>query len=205
MTTVLGILAKPAVNDWRVKKVAEEALSGRYSDVPSLIAASEEYSEWAMQWGTDFHASVAASLREQLWIGNLEVMDLTPPFLKWMDMVGFVPTTTERTFVSEEHGYAGTLDLLGTLNGKPVLADIKTQDFTETRQAAFYEEYPLQLAGYAVGVDQPDITRYSFVVSRQIPGLVATKNWSEKPGSDERDVRKWLALWQCWKELKEWA
>jgi hypothetical protein len=121
-----------------------------------------------------------------------------------MQQVGFRPTTTERTFVSESLGYAGTLDLLGTLNGKQILADIKTQDFDNAREVRFYEEYPLQLSGYAVGIGQPDLARYSFVVSRKVPGLVATKNWSEKPGSNERDARKWLALWNLWQEMKEW-
>ena len=54
-----------------------------------------------------------------------------------------MPIASEKLVFSREHGYAGTADLIGTLNGRLALLDIKTG-------RGVYPEYKLQLAAYAV-------------------------------------------------------
>jgi hypothetical protein len=54
-----------------------------------------------------------------------------------------VPIASEKLVYSSDHGYAGTADLVGTLNGQLALLDIKTG-------RGVYPEYKLQLAAYAV-------------------------------------------------------
>lgn len=214
VTTILSCLNKPLLNNWRVEQGVKAALNCAqnpltYLDpegaVKDIVRQSEEYTNWAADWGTEFHAGVSAHLKDQLWLGRLEIMDKVVAFIHWLDVVGFEVTDSERTFVSLEYGYASTLDLLGTMHGKRILADLKTQDFEEPAKAQFHEEYKWQLAGYALGIGEPDITRMSFVVSRTVPGVVAVKNWSEKEGANERDVEAWVHLLNFWKVSKEWG
>ena len=47
-------------------------------------------------------------------------------FRAWQDEAQFVPIASEKLVFSREHGYAGTADLIGTLNGRLALLDIKT-------------------------------------------------------------------------------
>ena len=62
---------------------------------------------------------------------------------EWQESSQFVFIASERLVFSREHGYAGTTDLIGTLNGRLALLDIKTG-------RGVYPEYKLQLAAYAV-------------------------------------------------------
>lgn len=54
-----------------------------------------------------------------------------------------MPIASEQLVFSGEHVYAGTADLIGTVNGRLAILDIKTG-------RGVYPEYKLQLAAYAV-------------------------------------------------------
>ena len=56
-------------------------------------------------------------------------------------------TANEQLVYSRHNGYAGTADLIGTLNGRLAVLDIKTGPNV-------YPEYKLQLAAYAVAVGE---------------------------------------------------
>ena len=69
----------------------------------------------------------------------------------------------EQKVYSEELGVAGTLDRLGTIDGKPYLVDIKTTS-SPTREKRV--AWACQLAGYALILDLPDIKRINVVLKK---------------------------------------
>ena len=80
-------------------------------------------------------------------MGNKSDIDRNDPviiaFRKWQDSALFEPIASEKLVFSREHGFAGTADLIGSINGRLALLDIKTG-------RGVYPEYQLQLAAYAV-------------------------------------------------------
>lgn len=63
-------------------------------------------------------------------------------YLEWRDDSRIVVTDSEVRYVSERYRYGGTLDGVGTKDGKKVLIDFKTSNGT-------YAEHLIQLAAYA--------------------------------------------------------
>ena len=61
---------------------------------------------------------------------------------------GFLIEAIEKPFYNLEHGFAGTIDRVGILNGRRVVADIKTGQIQKW--------WPVQVAGYSIlsGVDE---------------------------------------------------
>lgn len=208
VTTIIALLDKPGLDSWRVEQgikaarddiFARDRLEEDAGDfwVKEVAKASEEYVNWTADFGTELHQGVSHYVRGIPHIGRIEVDVVLQPFCDWLSE-HFVAEQTERTFVNPTLGYAGQLDLLGVYDGQRCITDIKTQDFIDVQKAQFHEEYPLQLAGYALGVEEPELPRFSFVVSRSTPGLVAVKQWRDT----ERDNECWLkllALWKVWK------
>jgi hypothetical protein len=62
-------------------------------------------------------------------------------FLKWLKNNDVITLGSELQMVSEEHRFGGTIDVLGILNGKLTVIDIK-------RTMAIYTSHRIQLAGY---------------------------------------------------------
>lgn len=60
---------------------------------------------------------------------------------------GFIITSVETKHYHERYGYAGRVDRLGILRGRPGVLDIKTGEE--------YDWHPIQLAGYALIVGEP--------------------------------------------------
>lgn len=82
------------------------------------------------------------------------------------------------------------------------LAVHNTQDFADPKEAHFYDEHALQLAGYAVGTNTTDRVRLSVVLSRSHPGVVAFKQW--KPEDTAKWDDRWTRLWGLWQALKDY-
>ena len=122
---------------------------------------------------------------------------------------GLVIEQSEASFASPL-GYGGTLDIIGSWQGRACVADIKTQEFETEGSAKFYPEHPLQLAGYAVGYPLRDYDRVSIIVSRTNPGVEAVRNWTtyeSRNGNgwpNERADAAWLAVLEAWFALNQW-
>lgn len=156
VTTVLGILDKPALTTWKAKEAARALIR---ADAVALAGMSEEeIIKWALsesRKGRDTAANVGSgvhhladmALRASESDPNAwQVSDETQPYL---DAFRHFSDRYERSsFVSSEkmvwslNGYAGTYDLLMMIGNELWLIDIKTGKGID------YPEYALQLAGY---------------------------------------------------------
>lgn len=154
VTTLIGKgLPKPALPYWAAKTVAEwvadqpdlaetlTRMGGRGPAVAFLKELPWQKRDEAAVRGTDVHA-----LAERIVHG--EEVEVPPHlaghvqgYVDWLDSSGAEPILTERPVASRQWRYAGTFDLIATLDGATWLLDIKTS-------SGVYGSTALQLTAY---------------------------------------------------------
>jgi hypothetical protein len=148
VTTILQVLAKPALIHWAAKTAAGLVLDDPITFSTADAAAGGIYSQRdkAGARGTSVH-SVAES-----WAAGrpLEPKDVTASLQGYARAVkGFfeatqpVPILSEVILVSTTHGYAGRTDLIAHIGDEVALLDFKTGK-------AVYAEAALQIKAYRV-------------------------------------------------------
>jgi hypothetical protein len=155
VTSILNVLNKPQLVNWAARITRDfikqeffalrRADSLKDLDLDDLLAKSavehDRVRNAAAEYGIAVHSSIAS------YVGNKSDIDRNDPviiaFRKWQDSALFEPIASEKLVFSREHGFAGTADLIGSINGRLALLDIKTG-------RGVYPEYQLQLAAYAV-------------------------------------------------------
>jgi hypothetical protein len=168
VTTILGALAKPGLVSWAANLEREavlgatEELLEEYQGAPprgdawralveqrlGAVRAHRRALQTAADVGTALHARVEWELRRRLGepVGFCPQVPDAAEWAwmvceEWLDTAGFVPVAAERIVYSATHGYAGTADVIGTLDGRLVVLDIKTS-------RAIYPEMLLQSVAY---------------------------------------------------------
>jgi len=136
VTTVLSVMAKPALKFWANKLGLDGISISKYVDNLADI-------------GTLCHKMV------ENYINNVETdfSDYSPnqrdkadnafiKFLEWEKENEFTPIDSELRLVSEKYKFGGTCDIYAKLNGKLTLIDLKTSK-------ACYSEQHTQVAAYS--------------------------------------------------------
>lgn len=154
VTTLLNKgLPKPAIAPWAARTLAEYVADnpdqieqlrtmGRGPMVAALKGVPWQARDEAAIRGTDVHA-----LGERLVHGEeVEVPEHleghVEGYVKWLDTWQPEPIWTERPVASRKWWYAGTFDLIATMDGQTWLLDLKTA-------SGVYGDNALQLAAYA--------------------------------------------------------
>lgn len=156
VTTVLDLLDKSmALVPWAVGLTVRylhehiEELQGDITEerVKEIIAASKgqykEKSAEALDIGSRTHQAIEAWLKNEPMTLTNDIQAPFMAFLEWATARDFSVIATERTVINDAYRYAGTCDLVGMLDGKKYVIDLKTSK-------AFYEpSMPMQVAAYA--------------------------------------------------------
>lgn len=154
VTTILGVLNKPALPNWAAKSVAEYVADhqdavehlyemGRGSMVDALKGVPWKKRDDAATRGTDFH-----KLAERIAQGEeVDVPEALVPLvehaLDFMETWRIEPVLTEAACASREHWWAGTLDLVAdSRHGPRAVYDWKSG-------RAIYSSAAYQLNAYA--------------------------------------------------------
>ena len=141
VTTVLGILAKPALVPWANKLGLQGIDVSKYVDSLADV-------------GTLTHRIVEAYLKHE----EVDYSDYTPnqramaetaaaKFFEWEKKNDFKVIKSELQLVSEKHYFGGTCDIYAVLNGKKTLIDIKTSK-------ACYPEHFTQVSAYKILLEE---------------------------------------------------
>lgn len=157
VTTILSQLAKPGLALWPMY----EALDWLKKNPEDYGGAEKAYlikSDKGKDIGTQVHAWVEEFLggrgvEEHTHQGvdmNQEVAKIGLVFQDWFFENEPKVLATEQIIYSKEFDYAGTFDALLEIDGKVVLADIKTTNVSRTAPLGIYPEYLLQLGGYSL-------------------------------------------------------
>ncbi len=153
VTTILGVLNKPALPKWAATSVAEWVADNpdrldemRHDGRGPLVAYLKEI-PWsardkAADRGTAFH-----SYAERILLGeHVEVPEehvgLVESALRFMEDYRIEPIMVEGRVGSREHGYAGTFDLIADSRAGRIIADWKSSK-------RIYPETAMQNVAYA--------------------------------------------------------
>lgn len=153
VTTILGVLNKPALPKWAAGSVAEyvadnrEAIEHLYAAGRGPMVAALKETPWqkrddAASRGTTFHEFAERILRgEEVDVPD-EQVGLVESALAFMEDYEIEPLAIEAACASREHRYAGTVDLFADSKIGRAVWDWKSGK-------RIYPEYAFQLNAYA--------------------------------------------------------
>ena len=159
ITTVLGVIGKPALVSWAAKMVVEYIKdNGIFNDTEETYEitikqleeaknAHRKKKEAAGESGTDLHALAEGYVRLSIQEYDGKPMDTCPTgleqFRDWAKQENITFLEPEKKMYSKTWWIAGTADLIFEKDGKKYIGDIKTY-------AKIWDRVPFfQCAGYA--------------------------------------------------------
>jgi hypothetical protein len=135
-TTVLGLLAKPALIPW-ANKLGLEGI-----DVKKYVDKTAEVGTAAHMMVQNYLACTAFNDLSQFSPDTIsQAENSLLSFYEWEKSHKLKPIMLERILVSDKHNFGGTLDCYAEVDGEPWLLDFKTGK-------GVYDEHAIQLAAY---------------------------------------------------------
>jgi hypothetical protein len=196
VTTILGMFAKPQLEDWKFRQITDAAFNTRPFDSEDpekyhgrILEAAFKQVEEAADAGTLIHKGA------ELALSGLEYDEDTPVFLPALQasfplscfvepIRAFVQeheitvTHNELRLVNHAEGYAGTTDVaMRSKRGLGIL-DFKTRKTKPGRPCEAYDEQPTQIAAYhvahykSVPEDGAHVAGCNLYVSTTEPGRI---------------------------------
>ena len=135
VTTILGILNKPALVKWANNLGLQGIDSSRYRDEMADIGTLAHYLIMCHLTGQTPDTSDYSPNQVDL------AENATLSYYEWEKGHDIEPILVEEALVSDQYGYGGTVDLYAAVDGVPTLVDFKTGK-------AIYPEMVYQLAAY---------------------------------------------------------
>lgn len=160
VTTVTGVLDKPALVRWFREQVARAAIASAERLVADRDAGNEDaavaYLLATRNEGTDgrergsrIHAALESILRrERVEIDPADAAAVAGA-RAWLNEAKVRPLEVEAYLINETLGYGGTCDLIAEIDGEVWLLDWKTSKSVAWASGKVYDEMRLQLAAYA--------------------------------------------------------
>jgi len=210
VTSMLAILPKPALINWKMKNVLMSALTlTRLPDEPDeayiarILADADEQARMAREKGTAIHGAIerficGQSIEKEY---TIYVRAAITALTEYLDVIPLLDQCeAEKSFANTELLYGGKVDLHSRSLG--LIVDFKTKEFTEDTEKLAWDEQKIQLEAYRHGLGMPDDTRMLNVfISTSSPGLARVvehlpeaKHWET--------FQACLKLWQVLKGYK---
>ena len=206
VTTVLNILDKPALTNWKVEQAILSALTMPRDPLESdqdylarIKRDSVQQAKDAAEEGSRIHDAIDASFkgirfdtryRPHVEGVRAKLAELYPGINDWV---------TERTFASPL-GYGGSCDIHSPSTG--IVGDYKSKDLApgDTKKLAYDQDR--QIAPYNRGLGLPENEGFNLFVSRTHPGHVVAHVWTKEQLADAWEIfRASLALWKAVKKF----
>jgi len=201
VTTVLSVVDKAALVDWKVKQAVLAALTlPRRADeqddafIARVVADSREQAKAAAEEGTRVHDQVERSFKgfsvEPRYAAHVEgvraeIARLFPGVNDWIAEASF----------AHIFGYGGKVDLHSPSTGIVVDYKGKDGDFSDGKRLAYDQHY--QLAAYQRGLILQPARCANVFFSRTHPGATASHVWSVDEVAEGWGVfEAALALWK---------
>lgn len=201
VTTVLSVVAKPALETWKVRQgilsaltLARQPAENDDAYLARVMQDSQQQAKDAAAEGTRIHDACECHwqgrhypprYRPHVYAVLEELHRLFPGVNDWI---------AERSFASRD-GYGGKVDLHSPSTGITCDYKGKDGDFSDGKRLAYDQHW--QLAPYQRGLDLPLAPCANLFVSRTHPGKIASHVWKEKDVADGwRVFSNALALWK---------
>ena len=202
VTTIIDLLAKPSLENWKIDRALEAAIQLNRQDdeadkdyINRCKVASKEIGVDAAREGTKIHAII-----EKGFLGHEDskiyndikyLLDKHFPGEQWI---------AEASFASKM-GYGGKIDLYSKSG---VFVDFKTKDNLEGKDISkmVYDSYGMQLSAYAQGCEFVRAERVSLFVDRKDTDIILMHHWSEDTFDKHREM--FNSLLTYWKLVKNY-
>jgi hypothetical protein len=136
VTTILGsVLAKPALVAWANKLGLQGIDVGKFVDDKAEIGTLAHYFIMCHFKG------ISPDTSDYSWHQIDQAENSLLSFFEWEKSHTIKPILVEEPLVSDQHGYGGTIDFYGEVDGETTLIDFKTSN-------GLYREMFYQVAAY---------------------------------------------------------
>lgn len=205
VTTILKVLPKPGLDNWKQEQMFYAALTLTRKDGETderfygrVVHDSREQAKKAAEKGTAIHGAIQCHINgikpDKQWT------KYSLPVMNWLDREfggGIAQWISERTF-AHPLGFGGAVDL----HSPQVIIDFKTKDFDQSDidngKIKGWPEQGMQLAAYREGTGHPKAKRINLFISRNNPGLIVPYYWSD----DDKHWETFCAALKLWKLMK---
>ena len=188
VTSVLAILAKPQLENWKQEQAILAALTlprgegeGLDAFAKRVVADMGAQVGAACDFGTRIHAAIEAANAERFngapaGACDRELLPWVNEYLRWS--LCNLGSIIDAESIVTSGGFAGRFDLLAkhTTHGE-VLIDFKTQN-CKAGKASFYESWAWQLAAYRFAMNS-NARCLSVVIDSNSPAAPQEKLWTE--------------------------
>jgi hypothetical protein len=205
VTAILGMLAKPGLEKWKLNQVALASLRTPKDEKESedywcnrVRNAAFEQVELAADLGTMIHGALERAMDGQPYDQELAVY--VEPVIAWRESTGIAIVEREIPLVNKAHGFAGTSDVFFRYgkNGIGIL-DYKTRKTKPGEKVTAYDNQAQQLAAYAAtywGEDRiGDVLAANVFISTTEPGRMDVVKHTSLP-ADWEAFKLIAALWR---------
>ena len=198
VTTIIGIAAKPSLENWKITQAIQASLNIDRED-PDYINkcknAGREVGMKAAKQGTKIHAQIEKGFLGKGTSKPYKVikswLNETFPNEEWI---------AEASFCADE-GYGGKIDLYSKSG---IFIDFKTKDNLEGKDPSrlVYDEHGMQLSAYAQGCNIEEPERVSIFVDREDTTLVLPHIWDNESHYKHKEM--FNSLLNYWKLVKNY-
>tara|TARA_R100000742_G_C4260754_1_gene78557 strand:- start:54 stop:839 length:786 start_codon:yes stop_codon:yes gene_type:complete len=197
VTTIIGTIAKPALENWKIDQALKSALTLKKEKGESLDAfgyrckqESQKVGREAAELGTKIHGMIEKGFlgksKNKTYKVIREFLDETFPDEEWI---------AEDSFCAES-GYGGKIDLYSKSG---IFVDFKTKVNIKDKDPArlVYDDHGMQLSAYAQGCGFDDVERVSIFVDREDPTFISYHVWDKDSHKKHLDMfNNILAFWK---------
>lgn len=202
VTTILDVLNKDALVEWKVKQGILAALtltrnSGEDDEtyLARVLDDSKQQAMQAAEEGTRIHDAIEASFRG-LPVPEAYRLHVKAARAKLQETFPSVTDWIAETAFASPLGYGGKIDLHSPSHG--IVVDHKSKDMTpgEAKRLAYDQDW--QLSAYHRGMNLKLNVCANLFVSRTHPGYVEIHVWSAEEIAKAWNVFEFaLATWKC--------
>ena len=214
VTSVLDIMAKPGLDQWKINKAINAAINLNRNSTETdeeyakrILAHSRKPSEQASERGTRIHNMLEKSFKaeekpqgenEAIFNSVKSLLDINCGEQEWK---------SEVTFSEPQLGYGGMVDLISD----EWAIDFKTKEFGADHKQLAYESMAYQLMAYAVtGLEksyrdtgEATVRRMANIfISSTNPGLSVFHEWKKE--DFERYWEVFSSSLTLWKNVKQY-
>lgn len=202
VTTITSIMAKPAVDTWKLNIAMEHAKNlSQFQDRDqwknAVLAKAKNDWEAASKRGTEIHDKLENYFQK----GLIDIKDekfIVPA----LNMLGY--EFNGQKWISEDsfghrEGFGGKIDLYSKAG---IILDFKTKAKDIVDRKSLYFDYCIQLAAYRLGLDLPKAKCYNLIISTTKPGTLYLHRWSEE--DLQKGLRTFRLMLSLWKEINNY-
>ena len=204
VTTILGMVAKPALENWKITQAIKSAATLDIGDEESMDSFvyrcksdAKQIGSKAATEGTKIHAMIEKGFLGRGKSKTYKIiqawLDENFPNEDWI---------AEDSFCANQ-GYGGKIDLYSKSG---IFVDFKTKDNLEGKEPSklVYDEHGMQLSAYAQGCNITDPERVSIFVDRADTSIVLCHIWDKESHKKHKEMfNSILKYWQLVKNY-EW-